>query len=223
LVSGGIANIVVAAAGPNTVFENNTQYGIAVTGAGVLNITGAAVTGGQRTIITQSNVNGNVDFGQTPVATTPVSTIDGLYCWASTQGDGLRILAGSKVKVRNSVFQANTGNGIHIYPAGGAGATNSLADIDLGKTGAGNAGNNVLQTVAGSDPNSGAGLCVDLPASAGAQTLAAVGNQFARHDCTATGGGVLNTSTSCTGAVDLGVTQATGTTVTVNVSTCALP
>jgi hypothetical protein len=119
LVSGGIANIVVAAAGPNTVFENNTQYGIAVTGAGVLNITGAAVTGGQRTIITQSNVNGNVDFGQTPVATTPVSTIDGLYCWASTQGDGLRILAGSKVKVRNSVFQANTGNGIHIYPAGG--------------------------------------------------------------------------------------------------------
>jgi hypothetical protein len=221
LVSGGTANIVVAAADPNTVFEGNTQSGIAVTGAGVLNITGAAVTGGQRSVIAQNNVNSNVDFG--PAATTSVSTIDGLYCWASGQSDGLRILAGSKVKVRNSVFQANTGNGIHIYPAGGAGATNSLADIDLGKTGAGNAGNNVLQAAPGSDPNVGAGLCVDLPASAGAQTLAAVGNQFARHDCTATGGGVLNTSTSCTGAVDLGVTQATGTTVTVNVSTCALP
>ena len=135
----------------------------------------------------------------------------------------LRILAGSKVKVRNSVFQANIGNGIHVYPAGGAGATNSLADIDLGKAGAGNAGNNVLQTVAGSDPNSGAGLCVDLPASAGAQALASVGNQFANRDCTATDPGALKTSTSCAGAVDLGVTQATGTTVTVNTSTCTQP
>lgn len=225
LVSGGLANIVVAAADPNTVFESNTQSGIAVTGAGVLSISGAALTGNQRSVIAQNNVNGNVDFGQTSVAATPVSTIDGLYCWASSQGDGLRILAGSKIKVRNSVFLANMGNGIRIASAGATAAANSLAGIDLGQTGAaaGNAGHNVLQAQAGSSPNIGAGLCVDLAASAGTQTLAAVGNQFAGRDCTAAAPGAITTSTSCTGAVDLGVTQATPLTVTVNTSTCTQP
>ncbi len=221
LVSGATANIVVAAGDPNTSFEGNTQSGIAVTGAGVLNITGAAVTGGQRSVVVQNNVNGNVDFGQTPAANTPLSTIDGLYSWASTQGDGLRILGGSKIKVRNSVFLANGGNGIRIASAGAAPAANGLAGIDLGTTGAatGNAGRNLLQAQAGSDPNVGAGICVDLATGAGAQALTAVGNQFAGIDCM-TSTAAIRTSTSCAGAVDLGVTQATDTTVTVNVSTC---
>ena len=225
LVSGGIANIVVAAADPNTTFESNTQSGIAVTGAGVLNITGAAVTGGLRSVIVQSNVNGNIDFGQTPVAATPVSTIDGVYSRASTQGDGLRILASSKIKVRNSVFLANGGNGIRIASAGAGAAGNSLAGIDLGATGAaaGNPGHNTLQDQVGGSPNIGAGICVDLATGAGAQALTAVGNQFAGRDCTATAPGAIKTSTSCTGAVDLGVTVANGTTVTVNTSTCPQP
>ena len=226
LVSGGIANIVVAAADPNTTFESNTQSGIAVTGAGVLNITGASVTGGKRSVIVQNNVNGNVDFGQTPVAATPVSTLDGLYSWASTQGDGLRILAGSKIKVRNSIFLANGGNGIRIASAGASAAANSLAGIDLGVTPvatAGNAGRNTLQAQAGSNPNVGAGICIDLAANAGAQALVAVGNQFAGLDCTTTTPGAIRTSTSCTGATDLGVTVAAGTTVTVNTTTCTQP
>src|ERR1017187_6076510 len=164
---------------------------------------------------------GNVDFGQTPATGTPLSTIDGLYSWASTQGDGLRILGGSKIKVRNSVFLANGGNGIRIASAGAALAANSLAGIDLGTTGAaaGNAGRNLLQAQAGSDPNVGAGICVDLATGAGAQALTAVGNQFAGIDCM-TSTAAIRTSTSCAGAVDLGVTPATGTTVTVNTSTC---
>jgi hypothetical protein len=225
LVSGGIANIVVAAADPNTTFESNTQSGIAVTGAGVLNITGAAVTGGQRSVIVQNNARFNVDFSQSPVADTSLSTIDGLYSWACTQGDGLRILAGSKIKVRNSVFLANSGNGIRITSAGATPAANSLAGIDLGTTGAatGNAGRNTLQAQAGGDPNVGAGLCVDLATGAGTQALTAVGNQFAGRDCATAGAGAIRTSTSCTGAVDLGVTVATGTTITINTSTCTQP
>jgi hypothetical protein len=220
LVSGGIANIVVAAADPNTTFESNTQSGIAVTGAGVLNITGATVTSGKRSVIAQNNVNGNVDFSQTPVAATPVSTIDGLYSWGSAQGDGLHILAGSKIMVKNSIFLANSGNGIFIASAGATPADNSLAGIDLGAT---VAGQNTLQAQAGHNPNLGAGICVDLAAGAGAQALTAVGNQFAGLNCTVTTPGAIRTSTSCTGAVDLGVTVSTGTTVTVNTSTCTQP
>jgi hypothetical protein len=70
LVSGGTAAITVAAADPATSFESNTQSGIAVTGAGVLHISGAAVTGGSRSVLVQNNVNGNIDFAQTPVAAT---------------------------------------------------------------------------------------------------------------------------------------------------------
>jgi hypothetical protein len=226
LVSGGIANIIVATTDPNTTFESNTQSGIAVSGAGVLNIsiTGAAVTGGQHPVIVQNNANGNIDFGQTPQAATPVSTIDSVYCWASTQGDGLRILAGSKIKVRNSTFLANSGNGIRIASAGTGAAANNLAGIDLGTgTATGTSGHNTLQAATGSNPNIGAGICVDLGTGGGPQALAAAGNQFAGLDCTATAPGAIKTSTSCTGAVDLGVTVATGTTVTVNTSTCSQP
>jgi hypothetical protein len=220
LVSGGTANIAVLAADPNTTFENNTQSGILVSGAGVIKISGAATTDGKRSVIAQNNYNSNVDFSQTPVAGTNPSTIDGLYSWVSTQGDGLRILAGTQIKVRNSVFQGNIGNGIHIASAGASAAANNLAGIDLGVTGAaaGNAGHNVLQTVGGNNPNIGAGLCVDLATGAGAQTLQAVGNQFALRDCSAAAPGAITTSTSCTAAVNLGVIPFTGTTVTVNTS-----
>ena len=131
-------------------------------------------------------------------------------------------LAGSKIKVRNSIFLANSGNGIRIASAGATPAANSLAGIDLGVTGAaaGNASRNTLQAPVGSNPNIGAGICVNLATGAGAQTLVAVGNQFAGRDCTATAPGAIRTSTSCTGATDFGVTVATGTTVTVSTSTC---
>ena len=100
----------------------------------------------------------------------------------------------------------------------------AVAGIDLGSaTGTGNTGRNTLQTQAGGNPNVGAGICVDLATGAGAQALTAVGNQFAGRDCTATAPGVIKTSTSCTGATDLGVTVATGTTVTVNTRTCTQP
>jgi hypothetical protein len=76
-----------------------------------------------------------------------------------------------------------------------------------------------LQAQAVSDLNVGAGICVDLATGAGTQALTAVGNQFAGLDCM-TSTAAIKTSTSCAGAVDLGVTQATDTTVAVNASTC---
>jgi len=88
---------------------------------------------------------------------------------------------------------------------------------------AGNAGKNVLQSAAGSNPNVGAGLCVDLGANAGTQTLRAVGNQFAGRDCSTTNPGAIRVSTSCTGATDLGMPAAAGTTLTVNTANCTQP
>ncbi len=222
-ISGGTVNIVVAATDPATSFESNTQSGIAVSTSGVLNITGAAVAGGTRSVVIQKNYASNVDFRPNPNTSSAVSTIDGLYSWASTTGDGLSINAGTKIKVRNSIFQANSGNGIRIASAGASAAANALNGIDLGQTGAANAGRNVLQTSLGSNPNSGAGLCVDLAANAGTQALVAAGNLFAGRDCSTSNAGDIRTSTSCTGATDLGVTQASGTTVTVDTSSCTQP
>jgi hypothetical protein len=220
-ISDGTVNIVPGT-DPATSFESNTQSGIAVSATGVLNITGTTSAGGTHSVVVQNNFASNVDFGQNPGAVSAVSTIDGLYSVQSTTGDGLRINAGTKIKVRNSIFQANSGNGIRIASAGAAVAANALDGIDLGQTGSANAGHNVLQvpTQVGSNPNSGAGLCVDLAADAGTPTLMAVGNLFAGHDCSTSNGGAIQKSPTCTGATDLGVIQASGTTVTVNVSSC---
>jgi hypothetical protein len=219
-ISGGTVNITVAAADPATSFESNTQSGIAVSGTGVLNIKGEAVTGG-RSIVVQKNYNGNVDFGQSQ-GVTATSTIDGLYSWASSAGDGLRISAGTKIKVRNSIFQANSGNGIRI-DAGSLTAAGIMDGIDLGQTATANMGHNVLQTQAGSNPNAGAGLCVNMAGVTGAQTLLAAGNQFAGLDCSTTNPGAIRKSTNCTGATDLGLIQPTGVAVTVTVTNCTVP
>jgi len=217
-ISGGTVNITVAAAGPATVFESNTQSGIALAGAAVLNVSGATVTTGVRTVVAQNNYAANVDFGQVPVTATPVSTLDGLYGFASTTGDGLLVLAGSKLKVRGSVFLGNAGNGIRIAASS---TDNTVANIDLGVPGAaaGNAGKNVLQTAAGSNPNVGAGLCVDLGTDAAEQTLRAAGNQFAGRDCSAASPDAIRLSASCTGATDLAIPTSADT-VSVDTSTC---
>lgn len=209
LISGGTVNITVAASETPTLFDANSQSGIAVSGSGVLNISGAN-SGSSHSVAVQNNQAANLSFR--PDTTAAQSSLDGLYSYGAGQGgDGLYILAGRKIKVRNSIFQANTGSGIHIAASGSL----DLSTVDLGSTTT-TLGRNVLQTATGSNPNAGAGLCVDL-AGTGSGTLRAAGNQFAGRDC-ATSTAAIRTATTCTTATDLGIV--TGTTATVDTSTC---
>jgi hypothetical protein len=211
VVSGGTVNITVAETETPTVFENNTQYGISVTGTGVLNISGKNTAGGIHSVVAKGNAIGNVAFESTQDATT--SLIDGLYAVGnSTSIDGLLIRASSKIKVRNSIFLGNLGSGIRIT----SGGTNDLGGIDLGVgTDASSAGHNLLQAASGSTPNAGAGLCVDLGVAA-TGVLNAMGNQFAGVDCTTADPSVvtLAPSANCTTGTNLGLTAPAATVYT---------
>jgi hypothetical protein len=215
-ISGGTATITVTANQASTAFDSNTRYGIAVSGPGVLNISGAAPASGTavRTVSAKSNTNDNIYFASTATTT---STIDGLYSYNSTAGDGLQIFAGSRITVRNSVFRRNAGNGIHISSVTGS-ATSVLTNIDLGSTG--DFGNNVLQSATTANQNAGAGICVSLTTGSTAQALTAMGNQFTGVNCaTATPGPIVKNAT-CTAAADLGIILSTGPAVTVDTSNC---
>lgn len=216
-VSGGTVTISNTNADAPTLFSNNTQSGIFVTGTGVLNITGSN-TDTAHSVQTQGNDMSNVDFQPTAVAT--ASVINGLYSATSGTGDGLRILAGTNIRVRNSTFGANAGNGIHIAPAA-TGTTNLLTNIDLGQNAGAQAGHNRLQTALNNNANAGAGLCVNLGVDAGATALRAAGNIFVTHDCSAASPGDIRVSATCTGATDLGTTA--GTTADVNTDNCTQP
>lgn len=215
VVTGGTVNINNTSTSAPTVLSGNSQYGIYVSVNGVLNITGAN-TATLHSVAVQSNAQGNVVFQ--PTAVTTRSTIDGLYS-SGSGGDGLRIAAGTNIRVRNSIFRNNTGNGIHIV-ARDPSATTLLANLDLGT--AASQGKNQLQSAATGSANLGAGLCVDFGANAGTtDVLKAAGNSFANRDCSATnpgGNGNIQLSDACTSGTDLGITATT--TATVNTDNC---
>jgi hypothetical protein len=222
-ISGGTVNITNTSTSNPTVFSDNSSYGIYVSQTGVLNITGTNTDSAHSVQVLGSGASrsdlGNVDFEPTAVSTT--SVLDGLYSSGSTAGDGLQILAGSNVRVRNSTFRANAGNGIHIAPK--AGATDPLANIDLGANGTTQAGHNRLQTAITNNANAGAGLCVDINMDGtGLAALRAAGNVFVDHDCATNNPGAIRVVAFCTGATDLGIIKPTGATAaaTVNTSAC---
>jgi len=209
-ISGGTVTIAVTAGQASTVFDSNGQFGIAVSGTGVLNITGAIPTSGTavRTVSAKNNTGSNVYF-----TSTAASAIKYFYSYSSGE-DGMKIAAGSEVQVRHSVFRKNAGNGIHIV-----GTTGSLDNIDLGTaTSATGAGNNELQSAVTANKNTGAGICVQLNA-AGTPTLHAQGNQFANIDCTTSTGAITKNAT-CASGIDLGITTYTDLTVTVHTENC---
>ena len=86
-------------------------------------------------------------------------------------------------------------------------------------------GKNTLQaTLASTHDNPGAGICVQLGMTGGAQGLAAAGNTFAGPlDCSKTtpGAGLVKAATCTNGNhVDEAIVPATGTTVTITSSNC---
>jgi hypothetical protein len=218
-VAGGLVNINVTAGQAPTSFNNNSQHGIYVTGAGVINITGFPVTvpapNGQGTVVASGNAFAGLRIFEAPGAA-GLSAVNGLVGWQNGQ-NGLRLYGGEKVKVRNSVFLANVLNGVYVTSYDGTAPGNDLSGIDLGT--AVDGGRNVLQAAVGSMPDL-AGLCVQMASGGGTLTLSARGNVFAGpNDC---GGSTspISRSAVCNGFVDLGVVPATGTTVNVDVATC---
>lgn len=216
-IAGGTVNIVVAAGQAPTAFSSNTQHGIYVTGAGVVNVSGVPVTpaNGQGTVVADGNFFAGLRIFEAPGAAA-LSTVTGLVTWSNAQ-NGLRFYGGSNVKVRGGVFLDNGLNGVYITSYDGTTAGNDLSGLDLGK--AGDPGRNQLQAALGSSPDL-AGLCLGMASGQGALSLAAEGNIFSGPtDCSSSVATIVH-SAVCGGDVDLGVVPATGTTVTVDVASC---
>jgi len=218
-IAGGLVNITVTAGQAPSTFNNNTQNGIYVTGAGVINITGFPVIvpapNGQGTVVASGNAFGGLNIFEAPGAS-GLSTVNGFVAWQNAQ-NGLRLYGGEKVKVRNSVFLANVLNGVFVTSFDATAAGNDLSQLDLGT--AADGGRNVLQSAVGSMPDL-AGVCVQMASGRGTLTLSARGNVFAGPiDCTSSTSPIVR-STVCNGFADLGVVPASGTTVNVDVATC---
>ena len=196
------ANIIVPNGLAMTSFNKNGQHGILVSGTGYVNIQGSQ-SGGVGTIECLQNDVAGLAISQTPGAGLPVNTVNGLVVAGTTNGNGIRIEAGSNVNVTNSSSLANAGSGILITTSvSGAAATrnNSIANIVLGSPTA--AGNNTFQASVG--PNAGAGICLQLDASSG--TLMARGNHFSGGVNCATTPAVLSfDNKSCGNNRDLGL------------------
>jgi hypothetical protein len=222
-VSGGRVSISNGTAtNPTTLFNANGRYGISVSQNSVLSVVGE-ISGNTRSAVVQNNVNNNINFDSS--SNTP-SSINGLYDFGSRGGDGLHIIAGSRITVRNSTFLGNSANGIHIFGSGTAADDVLTERIDLGSGTAGDLrGRNTLQVAnPPTSQNGGAGLCVGaLSTNAGAQTVQAQANIFPGDDCGSNSNPAPTVvrSTSCNGSTDIGVlAQPTGASVNVNTQYC---
>jgi hypothetical protein len=225
VTANGQAIIDVASGATPTHFDGNTNHGIFVDLNGSVTITGTIIdpTTGSGTVTTNGNYLAGVWIEQTP-GTPPLNSIKGLVSFGNTNGNGMRIVAGSNVKLRDSVLLGNQVNGL-IVSAGVAGAAgNDISNIDLGTTtdAGGTWGVNTFQEPLGSGHNGGAGVCLDVRNNAG--VLEAAGNIFRTIDCALSASALrLNAgacdNTACTGGVcDLGIINATGNSI--DVSTC---
>ena len=209
--SGRITVTVPAGAAP-TVFSFNTQSGINVDATASCSINGVPGLDGTGTVVSTANDFHGMQISQTPGGSGLVNNVTGFVSWGngiptSSGGSGLRVLAGSKLVLRNSVLLGNLHHGVVVSPNTSANPSTDISTIDLGSIAGGNGGN-IVQTDA--NPNQDSGICLTLPspvAPAVSQTLQARGNIFAGPvDCAV--GGTLTKTSSCTNATNLGVTSA---------------
>jgi hypothetical protein len=195
-------NINVPGGQATTSFNKNGQHGILVAGTASVNIQGTQTAGTGTVECRQNNVAG-LAISQTPGASLPLNTVNGLVVLGTTNGNGIRIEGGSNVKVSNSWSLGNAGSGVLVATSlVGVTRNNSIANIVLGTTAA--PGGNVFQSDLGSNANQGAGICLQLDANSG--TLMARGNQFSGGAKCATAASVLTfDNKSCGGNRDLGL------------------
>ena len=220
----GQAIVDVAAGAAPAHFDANTNHGIRVDTSGTVTVMGTVTSApaGTGTVTTNGNYAAGVWIQQT-AATPPASAITGLVSFANTNGNGIRIFAGSSVRIRASVSLGNQGDGVLVSAA--AGGSNDISNIDLGRAvdAGGTFGANTFQEPLGSGNNGAAGICLQVRNNAG--TLHAEGNVFGAIHC-ATGAGALTTNNGAcdnaacaAGVCDLGITNATGNAV--DVSMCS--
>jgi hypothetical protein len=227
-VTGTGLAIIDPGTGAATTFNGNSAHGILVQQSGRIQLTGTPAGNSAGSVETNGNVLAGVWIQQTAGAiATATSTITGLVSFGNTAGNGLRIVEGSFVTVRGSIFLGNKGNGVNVSSTTTTGSpTSTLGQIDLGSTLTN--GGNTFQAPLGSGNNAGAGICLDVAPNQGA--LQAVGNTFQAETCTGLTTATLaldtkgcgNSSAACpTGVCDLGFeTLPQGTGNSFNVTTC---
>jgi hypothetical protein len=213
----GVA-VITGAVAAETRFDSNTEAGIRVDDSGQITLTGAvgATAPTTGTVTTNLNASAGLAIQQKP-GTVPVNAVTGLTAWKTTAGPGLRVLGGSSLKLRASSALGNATDGVHVKSfVSGITVTNDTTKIDLGASAAGDPGKNVLQAIAGQNPNTGVGICLEIQPNVG-QILNAYGNtlvtaamgatQSASIDCSTTAGQVKkNTGNgACAGGVAIGV------------------
>jgi hypothetical protein len=213
VTSTGHVDITVPSGQALTAFNNNTQYGILVDGAGSLTITGSQA-GGTGTIETRGNYTSGLAITQTPAVGLPLNTVTGFMSVGTTNGHGIRLGGGSNVKIRNSQSLGNFNSGIIVATLViGATRHNTLTGIDLGKVA--DPGGNQFQATIGSNANQGAGICLQVDPNTGA--LSARGNLFsAGKNCATTAASLTFNSTACSANRDLGLVVSSGGVTTGN-------
>jgi hypothetical protein len=221
VTASGEAIVDVPSGSAPTHFDQNTNHGIFVEANGFVELTGVvtSASAGTGTITTSGNYAAGIWIAQTP-GTPPQNIIRGVVSFGATNGNGMRFVTGSNVKVRDSASLGNQASGIIVSSTD---ANSDISAIDLGNPTGPDYGNNTLQEPLGAANNGNAGICLNVRANAG--TLLGAGNIFGDADC-ATGASPLTINKSgcsnsgCGGTCDIGITGAGND---VSVSKCAHP
>lgn len=211
-VTGSGHAIITASAGQaGTHFDGNTSHGIFVDASGFITLTGAVTnaTHGGGTVTANDNYTAGLWIQQTP-GMPPQNTVAGLVSFGSGTGNGLRIVAGSSVKLRGSVSLGNHGSGVLVSATN---ASSDISNIDLGDEVGSDYGRNMFQQPrSGGASNGAVGVCLMVHPNSG--VLRAAGNVFSAGDCSTTAATLSANKTACAnaacagGVCDLGIVGA---------------
>ncbi len=186
-------------------FNGNSDDGVKVEG-GALKIVGTAGTSGAGTVQINEGIGGNgngVEITAAPATgAAATTTLDGIALWHNI-GSGVRMHAGTPLKMRNCYALHNVANGVEIISASAISSA-TMALIDLGRA---VDGKNTLQKLDIDFANQQSGICINAPAASDSPVLQAQGNYFLpSYDCTTTPSpGPVTVQTPCDDSSAVGV------------------
>ncbi len=220
----GTAKVTIQVdSGTAATFNGNTSHGIHVSGLGSISI-GVDQGSINPAAIADGNTIANLYIEQTPggVAAPPANLVSNFQANGSLTTHGIHIFGGSALTLRTSTALGNKEDGVYVtnYNVDGT-KSSDVTHIDLGTVAS--FGHNVLQAATGATPapNTGAGVCLDLPVAA-AQTLNAAGDTFELANCATATPGAIKRSNTCTGGTDIAITGA-ATTNAITTLNCTHP
>lgn len=209
--------------GAQIAFSHNTAHGILVDGLGSIRITATPGVEGTGTVVANDNSGTGLWIAQRAIPPTvpPLNSVNGLVTYSEV--NGIRILAGSNVVIRNAYSLRHISNGIFVTTnVINRMRVNDVSHIDLGT--ASDFGHNVLQTLTGQSPNLGAGLCLMLDSTPTPNFLSAAGNVFAgSRDCSTPSPEAITIRATCHGKVNVGIAptgRGEGLDPAVNIANC---